>query len=128
MNRTDRYRLEALLELTAVYPNALAAEKLACRRAIPRPYLSRLVGELARQSLLRTRRGPGGGVTLARPGHEIALADVLTVQTAEQDLPAGLDRLAELLRTRLEELLQATSLADLAAWEQGDRGLVDYAI
>ena len=39
MNRTDRYRLEALMELATIYPEARSSSELAARRGIPAAYL-----------------------------------------------------------------------------------------
>lgn len=45
--------------------------------AIPRPYLAKIVNRLARRKLLRSRRGPLGGVMLGRPASRITVGDIV---------------------------------------------------
>lgn len=49
---------------------------IAEQRGIPAPYLAKIVHQLARAGLVRTQRGVGGGVRLARPPEDITLYDV----------------------------------------------------
>ncbi|HVN32655.1 MAG TPA: Rrf2 family transcriptional regulator [Thermoanaerobaculaceae bacterium] len=77
MNGTDAYRLEALLELAEAYPASLTVAEVARRREIPAKFLARLLGDLAREDLVATARGPHGGVRLAAPPETIGLARLL---------------------------------------------------
>ena len=44
---------------------------------IPSPFLSKIVQTLAREGLINSQKGPGGGITLARPASEIRLIQVV---------------------------------------------------
>lgn len=46
---------------------------------IPAPYLSKIVNQLARAGLVKTQRGVGGGVRLARDPGEVTLYHLCTV-------------------------------------------------
>lgn len=47
------------------------------RQAIPTRYLEQIFLRLRRAELVRSKRGPGGGYTLARPAAEITLRQVV---------------------------------------------------
>ena len=86
MNATDCYRLGVLAELARHYPAPVTARAVARTRKIPLPYLAQLVRDLGRRGLVNTRRGPGGGLTLARPAAEISLTQVLDWEAAHQSI------------------------------------------
>ena len=50
---------------------------VAERQELSRKYLEHLVARLEAQGLLRTVRGAGGGVALARPPSEVTVLDIL---------------------------------------------------
>ncbi len=56
---------------------------------LPHHYLLKIMKELAKANILRSKRGPGGGYALARPAHEITILEIieaargLFVQVAE---------------------------------------------
>lgn len=55
----------------------LSATDLAEQTGIPLPTAQKLVSLLTRAGLLKSVRGAGGGVTLARPAAAISLADII---------------------------------------------------
>jgi FeS assembly SUF system regulator len=55
----------------------LSAAELSAETGVPLPTAQKLMGKLASAGLLDSTRGAGGGFALARPGHEISLADVI---------------------------------------------------
>jgi FeS assembly SUF system regulator len=55
----------------------LSAAALAEETGVPLPTAQKLMGKLASSGLLTSVRGAGGGFTLARPGPEISLADII---------------------------------------------------
>jgi DNA-binding IscR family transcriptional regulator len=128
INRTDRYRLEALMELANSYPESRSATQVAARRSIPSAYLSRLLSDLTRAGWLRSRRGPGGGVTLARPPEAIPVAGVLSTGGEAEALPPALARLADTITTAVDESTVGISIADLARWERQISSTADYSI
>lgn len=75
ITRQADYAMRAVLYL-ATYRLASTRE-IAEAQSVPREYLAKIVQELARAGIVRTQRGVGGGITLARPPEEITLLDVL---------------------------------------------------
>jgi Rrf2 family protein len=128
MNKTERYRLEALMELARSYPKGRSTAQIASRRGIPTAYLSRLLAELARSGWVHSRRGPGGGVSLARSPESISVAAVIHSYSADTSLPPTLGRLANTINRAVEESIAAISVADLARWEQQTAAASDYSI
>jgi Rrf2 family protein len=76
------YALRAVCELAAA--NApRTVEQLSAAQRIPNKYLESILGELRRNSLLRSQRGPDGGYRLARPAAQISIADVIRALDGE---------------------------------------------
>ena len=53
------------------------AAQLAAETGLPAPTVQKLVSKLTAAGLLRTARGVGGGLKLARPAAAISLADII---------------------------------------------------
>lgn len=127
MNQTECYRLEALIELAHSWPEGRSTAQIATRREIPSAYLARLIGELARAGWVHSRRGPGGGVTLARSPETITVAAVLPISHGTTSLPPALNRLADIIDHAIKQSLATISVADLAEWETA-AAAHDYSI
>jgi Rrf2 family protein len=124
--RTD-YALRAALELADSPDSPLTTDEIARRQDIPTSYLGSILAELRRATLVRARRGPEGGWSLARPATDIRLADVIrAVDGALADIagtrpenlnytgPAeGLQPVLVALRAAERQILDAVTLADV---------------
>jgi Rrf2 family protein len=76
--RHTDYAARLVLHLAALGEDGRATLKeIAAKRLLPEPFVRRVVGRLATAGIVRTVRGAGGGVRLARPAHEISLLDVV---------------------------------------------------
>jgi Rrf2 family protein len=76
------YALRAVCELAAA--NApRTVEQLSAAQRIPNKYLESILGELRRDGLLRSQRGPDGGYRLARSAAQISIADVIRALDGE---------------------------------------------
>lgn len=51
---------------------------IATSQDIPEPYLNQLLTQLRKAGLITSRRGPGGGHSLARPASEVTVAELIT--------------------------------------------------
>ncbi|MGD9691364.1 MAG: Rrf2 family transcriptional regulator [Phycisphaerales bacterium] len=60
-------------------PEDVQIPEIAKATGISRPTLAKVIHALARKKLVRTRRGVGGGVSLARPAATISLYDLCVV-------------------------------------------------
>ena len=126
--RTD-YALRASAELAAEPDRPLTTEVIALRQDIPTSYLGAILAELRRAGIVRARRGPEGGWTLARPARAISLADVIrAIDGALTDIagtrpenlhyvgPAtGLQPVLVALRAAERQILESISLADVVS-------------
>ena len=75
ITRQADYAMRAVLYL-ATYRLANTRE-IAKAQSVPREYLAKIVQSLAKAGIVRTQRGVGGGISLARPPEEINMFDVL---------------------------------------------------
>lgn len=46
---------------------------------VPRPFLAKILATLSRNGVVKTRRGPNGGVMLARPPGQVRLGEVVRI-------------------------------------------------
>ncbi len=51
---------------------------LAERTGLPQPYLEQILLSLKGAGLVRSKRGVGGGYVLARPAHQVTLAEIVS--------------------------------------------------
>ena len=120
------YGVKAMLDLCFQPPGEpTPVQAIARRQNVPAPYLEKLLIELRRANLVRSRRGTHGGYFLARSPREIFLGQILRAvgeridplarQTPDADCPQ--DWVAFSLWQRLSAKLQAAldeiSLEDL---------------
>jgi Rrf2 family protein len=78
ITRSTDYAARVVLHLASLEnegQDSIAA--IAADRFLPVPFVRRIVSRLAKAGILRTSRGVGGGVALARPAEEINLHDVI---------------------------------------------------
>lgn len=55
----------------------LSIKDLAKLGGLPRPFLAKIMQELSAVGIVRARKGPGGGVALARKPDQFSIADVI---------------------------------------------------
>lgn len=80
------FGLRALMRLAGAPGRAFATAELAEEFGISRHHLAKVVARLAAAGLVRTRRGGGGGLSLARPPEKITLGEVVRLLEADQAL------------------------------------------
>jgi Rrf2 family protein len=99
--------------------------------AIPAPYLSKIINQLARANLVRTQRGVGGGVRLAREPEDVTLLDLcealhdpaienrcmLGVADCSDERKCPAHDFNVRRREQLLAFLRATTVADIGAFE-----------
>jgi Rrf2 family iron-sulfur cluster assembly transcriptional regulator len=131
-SRTCQHALRAMERLAAAEiakPGALLSlAALAAATGAPQPALSQVVHRLRRAGLLAARRGPSGGVRLARPAAEISVLEVVRVvdgadlegrcilgfPACGDATPCPAHPVWKRVRAMLERRLESRSLADLA--------------
>ena len=129
LSTKGRYGTRLLLDLALHQGETpVPLKDVARRQQISLQYLEHLVAPLTAAGLVRTSRGPGGGVWLAKPPHQIKLSEVIAVlegslapvecinnpeTCTRSELCAPRDVWDELNRA-MNEVLESTTLQDLA--------------
>jgi Rrf2 family protein len=122
--RTE-YAFLAMLQLTEDYATGepVQIRRIADEHGIPSGFLVQILLQLKGAGLVVSTRGASGGYRLARPPHEITLAEVLDVMERDERPDSSAAHATPLARALLElrremreaqrERLEATTLADL---------------
>jgi Rrf2 family protein len=72
------YAIQAAAELAAAHPGLVKAEQIANAQQIPPKYLQNILTQLRNAGLVESHRGgTEGGYRLARPAHQITLANII---------------------------------------------------
>ena len=73
-----RYGTKALLELALHWgEKPILLRDIAQRQQIPLPYLEHLIGPLVQAGIVKSARGPQGGLSLFKPPREVKLSEVI---------------------------------------------------
>lgn len=131
-SQTVEYALRAAIYLAQQAPTPCTTQQMADATQVPRAYLSKVLQRLTEQGLVRSQRGAGGGVALARDPAEI---DILSIVNAVDPIgriatcPLGIadhrERLCplherlDLAIAEVERALQSSNLAELLADPDG---------
>jgi Rrf2 family protein len=106
----------------------MKGDAVATAQAIPVRFLESILAELRRAGIVGSQRGSDGGYWLARPADEVTVADVIRAvegpladvhgappeETVYEGAAAELQRVWIATRVALREVLEATTLADIA--------------
>jgi Rrf2 family protein len=126
LSQSVAYAVHAVLRLAENHEaSPISCKKLAEQGNMPERFLLQILRDLAKQGILLSTRGGGGGFMLDRRPDEISLLEVIEAVEGPMGAalplkgnfphPAG-DRLHKVLRTINEEVrrqLHAVSLSDL---------------
>ena len=128
LSTRTRYGTRALLELALRYGEGpILLKEIAKKQQIPLPYLEHLISPLIKGGIIRSIKGPRGGVYLAKAPDEIKLSEVIqllegSVAPAECVNDPGICNRSEFCVTRdvwselkmvIDEVLQSTTLQGL---------------
>ena len=133
-SQTAEYALRAIAHLGEKAPSASTTQQIAQATRVPPAYLSKVLQALIRAGIVRSQRGIGGGISLARDPEEITILDVVNAVDPIRritECPLGLAahgvRLCP-LHSRLdhalelvEDALRETTLAEMLAEPRGRR-------
>lgn len=128
-HKAASYAVAALVELSRHEQNGnspeVAANIIAERYGLPVSYTAKILGQLAKSTLLRSGRGPRGGFALTRKPSEISLLEIFQAVGAVGDssvplapevptsVQANLDKVLSRALERANSVLVDTTLADL---------------
>ncbi len=86
LTRFTDYSLRVLIYLGLKTDERVTIREISESFQVSRNHLMKVVSNLTRMGYLNARRGPGGGITLARPATEINLADVICDMEEDMNL------------------------------------------
>lgn len=75
--KTAEYALRMIACLASATDLSSSADVLAERTKVPRRYLHKVLQDLARSEIVRSRPGPGGGYSLVRQPEDLSILDVV---------------------------------------------------
>lgn len=78
LSQTAEYALRAVVYLATRTGRPCTTEEVADRTRVPAAYLAKILQGLSKAGLVRSQRGVGGGVSLARRPAEVTLLDVVS--------------------------------------------------
>ena len=76
-SNTVEYALRAIVHLAHESPAARTTAQIAEATRVPKDYLSKILQDLAEVGIVRTQRGVGGGVSLAKSPEALTILDVV---------------------------------------------------
>jgi len=87
ISRQTDYAARVVLHLACLAPGArVPIADIATHRMLPLDFVRRIVGDLVKAGILKTTRGSGGGVGLARPAADISLGEVVAATEGDMAL------------------------------------------
>lgn len=135
LSRESEYGLEGL-RLLAMQPagRILVLQDIAAARTLPEHFLAKIFQKLRRHGLARSHRGAVRGYSLARPPAAITLREIVVAIEGEDVFgrcifwparcnprrPCSLYHRCVTLRLKFEEMLETTTLEELAAMPLAD--------
>lgn len=129
--RKIEYALRAMIHLADVPEGVANGNQIAEAEHIPKYFLEKVIRDLMRSGLVRSRRGPGGGYQLGRPPEAISFKDIIEAVEGPINLNVCLEdsntcslqprcrmfRVWEDGQRALLEVFSQTSLQQIAAYK-----------
>jgi Rrf2 family protein len=139
LSQTSEYALRAVTHLGQYVPQPRTTEQIAEATKVPAAYLSKVLQALRRAGIVDSRRGVGGGVTLAHAPEDLTILDIVNavdpiqrIKTCPLNLAAHGGRLCPLHRrldsalASMETAFRQTTLAELLAEQSKNSPLCDF--
>lgn len=121
-SQTVEYALRAMVQLAVDAPAASTTRAIAAKTKVPTAYLAKVLQSMRRAGLIHSRRGVGGGVTLALPPKDVSLLAVIDAveplqrtRGKSRSATSPLHRTLEAALGQIRETFASVSLADMLA-------------
>ncbi len=112
--------------------NFISIDEISVKSEIPKSYLSKILQDLCRGGILLSRRGTGGGFTLARPAQEISLKNIIDIIEGKMSIVTCLGAPDQCIRSDgclispfwkgvqafIDELMGSITIEDLTSQEK----------
>jgi Rrf2 family protein len=138
-SQTVEYALRAAVYLAGEAPEPRTTDQVAEATRVPKAYLSKVLQGLVHAGLVHSRRGLGGGMTLAKPPGEMTILEVVNavepigrIATCPLGLSAHGANLCPLHRrldqalASIEDAFRRTTLAEVLAEPTASIPLCDF--
>jgi Rrf2 family cysteine metabolism transcriptional repressor len=131
-----RYGLTIMIELAKQYGNGpVSLKSIAKSHELSEHYLEQLIAPLRNAGLVKSIRGAYGGYMLADEPMAITAGDIIRVlegpispvEVLEEEEPANRDLWIR-IRDAVREVLDSTTLEDLANYNEGDQNAYMFYI
>lgn len=116
-SQTVEYALRAAVDLASRGGEPATTDEVARRTQVPVAYLAKILQGLAKAGIVRSQRGVGGGVALAKPPEDLTILEVVNavdpirrIKTCPLKLSSHGTRLCPLHR-RVDDALAAVEAA-----------------
>jgi Rrf2 family protein len=140
LSDTVEYALRAVVLLASEPDEPMTTAAIAERTQVPAAYLAKILQGLTREGVLRSQRGVGGGVTLAKPAAELTILEVVNAVEPLQRIKScplnlrthgvklcPLHRRLDNALASMEAAFAATTLAEVIAEPTESKPLCDMA-
>jgi Rrf2 family protein len=135
ISKKAEYALRAVLAMCrGAHGAVFSIQSLSQDEHIPLKFLEQILLILRKGGVLHSKRGAGGGYTLARPSTRITLGEIielvdgpLEILPGGESLSLGLTTVFKELRANMQSWLSNLSMADVLTREQA-RGAVSFEI
>ncbi len=135
ISKKAEYALRAVLAMCrGAHGAVFSIQSLSQDEHIPLKFLEQILLILRKGGVLHSKRGAGGGYTLARPSTRITLGEVIELVDGPieilpngESISPGLTHVFQELRNDMQSWLSKLTMADVLTREQA-RGVVSFEI
>lgn len=140
-SQTVEYALRAVVYLAGQAPAPRTTEDIARATKVPQAYLAKVLQNLVEKGIVRSQRGVGGGIALAKEPDELTILEVVNavdpikrITTCPLDLAAHGVRLCPLHRrvdnalAAVEKAFRSTTLAEILAEPTASKPLCEFPL
>jgi Rrf2 family cysteine metabolism transcriptional repressor len=130
LSTKGEYASRAMLEMALHFGGPpLHIRDISKAQDIPERFLEQILLQIKRAGFLRSRKGPNGGYTLAKPPDKISVAEIIRVmdgplapidcvsvtahQVCSREMTCGLRCVWKKTRDAIAEILEGTTFADV---------------
>jgi Rrf2 family protein len=138
-SQTVEYALRAVVYLAGQAPAPRTTEDIARATKVPQAYLAKVLQHLVEKGIVRSQRGVGGGIALAKEPDELTILEVVNavdpikrITTCPLDLAAHGVRLCPLHRrvdnalAAVEKAFRSTTLAEILSEPTSSKPLCEF--
>jgi Rrf2 family protein len=135
ISKKAEYALRAVLAMCrGAHGAVFSIQSLSQDEHIPLKFLEQILLILRKGGVLHSKRGAGGGYTLAKPSTRITLGEIIELVDGPieilpngESISPGLTHVFQELRNDMQSWLSKLSMADVLTREQA-RGVVSFEI